>query len=265
MKIKLISDIHQEFLPTFHPGEGEVLIMAGDILCAKDLGKESQQGKWAQRMIDNVSRNYDKVFYVMGNHEHYRYNISRTAERIREFLPDNVTLLNCQSEYYNGVHFVGATMWTDFRNEDPFQMLDAGSTMNDYQCIRFGPEYRKLTPKDVLKEHKETVNWFKKCVLTLNGPVVMVTHHAPTFKSIGPEYVDDSLNGCYASDLSDFILNNDNIKYWCHGHIHTSSDYMVGQCRVLTNPRGYDPDGLNRDFSQELEFDPLAEVLASVT
>jgi hypothetical protein len=26
---------------------------------------------------------------------------------------------------------------------------------------------------------------------------------------------------------------------WVHGHMHESSDYQIGQCRVVCNPCGY--------------------------
>jgi hypothetical protein len=47
------------------------------------------------------------------------------------------------------------------------------------------------------------------------------------------------MNGGYASDLSEFILDNPEIKFWTHGHMHDPSDYMIGDCRVICNPRGY--------------------------
>jgi hypothetical protein len=47
------------------------------------------------------------------------------------------------------------------------------------------------------------------------------------------------MNGGYHSRLSDFILDHPNIKVWCHGHMHNFTDYMVGDTRVLANPRGY--------------------------
>jgi hypothetical protein len=69
---------------------------------------------------------------------------------------------------------------------------------------------------------------------------VIITHHAPTSVSIADHYKHDRLmNGAYYSDLSDFILDHPQIKYWTHGHMHNSSDYMVGDCRVICNPRGY--------------------------
>jgi Icc-related predicted phosphoesterase len=69
---------------------------------------------------------------------------------------------------------------------------------------------------------------------------VVVTHHAPTTLSIGAMYKHDTLmNGAFASDLTDFILDRPQIKLWTHGHMHNVSDYMIGDTRVVCNPRGY--------------------------
>jgi hypothetical protein len=58
--------------------------------------------------------------------------------------------------------------------------------------------------------------------------------------SIDPTYKDDHhMNGAYYSDLSELILDNPQIKTWVHGHMHNQSDYMIGDTRVVTNPRGY--------------------------
>ena len=69
---------------------------------------------------------------------------------------------------------------------------------------------------------------------------------------------DETTSG--ASDLSDFILDRPLIKYWLHGHIHATNDYMVGDCRVISNPRGYvmeskyDYGERNVDFESEFSF-----------
>jgi hypothetical protein len=39
--------------------------------------------------------------------------------------------------------------------------------------------------------------------------------------------------------LNDLILSNPQIKLWTHGHTHHEFDYMIGDCRVVCNPRGY--------------------------
>ena len=68
---------------------------------------------------------------------------------------------------------------------------------------------------------------------------VVLTHHAPSYQSLHPRYAGDSeLNAAYMSNLESLI---DEIlpQVWFHGHVHTSFDYMVGDTRVLCNPRGY--------------------------
>jgi hypothetical protein len=71
--------------------------------------------------------------------------------------------------------------------------------------------------------------------------VVVVGHHAPSKASTHPRYRHETLmNTAYSSDLTEFMLNNPNIKLWTHGHTHEDFDYMVGSTRVFCNPRGYD-------------------------
>ena len=96
---------------------------------------------------------------------------------------------------------------------------------------------------------KETVNYIRTVVET--DPLkkyVVVGHHAPSFSSISAQYQGQTImNGGYASDLSDFILDHPQIKLWTHGHMHQCFDYMIGSTRVVCNPRGYEgyePDSL---------------------
>jgi hypothetical protein len=35
------------------------------------------------------------------------------------------------------------------------------------------------------------------------------------------------------------MLDRPGIKLWTHGHTHEDFDYMIGDCRVVCNPRGY--------------------------
>ena len=82
--------------------------------------------------------------------------------------------------------------------------------------------------------------------------IIVVTHHAPSAKSIDIVYETDKANGSYASNLENFILDHPNIKLWCHGHIHSQSDYMIGDCRVICNPRGYEMYRPNLAFESRL-------------
>ena len=85
------------------------------------------------------------------------------------------------------------------------------------------------------------------------GPTVIVTHHAPSERSIAPAFQGTPLAPAYASPL-DELVRASGAAAWIHGHVHSHSDYRIGQTRILCNPRGY--------YAEEpcLEFDPLATV-----
>ena len=86
--------------------------------------------------------------------------------------------------------------------------------------------------------------------------MVVITHHAPSMQSIEKNYRNSELVASFASNLENFILDLPNIKLWCHGHIHTASDYMIGNCRIICNPRGYEAlHETHTDFKSEFITD----------
>ena len=99
---------------------------------------------------------------------------------------------------------------------------------------------KTLTPKRREELAKKTPN------------TIIVTHHAPSFQSVHEKYKHDSLlNGGYASNHEELILDNEHISHWIHGHTHCSFDYMIGKTRILCNPHGY-PGENTRDFNKDL-------------
>ena len=125
--------------------------------------------------------------------------------------------------------------------------------MNDFRVIHVAEKaYAKLRPESVAITNKNTVNYFGAVIKELpdDAKVVVCTHHAPSFKSVHDNYQHETLmNGAYASDLSNFILDNEKIKLWTHGHMHDPSDYILGQCRIVANPRGYARTSTSFNFS----------------
>jgi len=255
MKIDYCSDLHLEFGGQTLPG-GEVLILAGDMCEARSLVRDFHStkllphvpGSHEHRYYDffyHQCAKYDRVFMVMGNHEHYHGRFDKTADELRGILPSNVTLLENDSVQWGGVTFVGSTLWTNCNNGDSLTTWTLRSSMNDYRVItnRQGDHYGKLRPETTFATHIHSVQYFRDTLGVDNGkPVVMITHHAPSFQSISEEYRnpgDHHLNGGYASDLSEFILDHTQIKLWFHGHVHSAHDYLIGDTRIMCNPRGY--------------------------
>lgn len=119
--------------------------------------------------------------------------------------------------------------------------------MTDYKKIRVSPTYRKLRSIDTAGIHHKSVNWLKDEVeKNQNEKLVIVTHHAPSKRSIPEHYKEDILNAAYASNLDEFVADS-GANLWIHGHLHAQKDYVIGNTRVICNPRGY-PDEPNDKF-----------------
>ena len=270
LKISLVSDIHAEFGHQELPG-GDILILAGDVCEFRSFNKQFHSTKTlgyrpgAYPCYDffyHECAKYKKVFYVLGNHEFYHHRFDKTYNDMKHILPANVTMLEKECFEYEGVLFLGGTLWTDLNKGDPITVYTIKNYMNEYKCVQnFYPDkslYHKLIPEFTAAEHRKTKEYFKE-VLEQNKdkPVVVITHMAPSFESVNAKYRGDhTINGGYASEMSEFILDHPNIKVWVHGHMHDACDYMIGDTRIVTNPRGYvgyeDTSGFDPDFTFEV-------------
>lgn len=243
MKIHLLSDLHFEFglLLDYTPPECDVVLLAGDI--SIDKGGID----WA---IGNFPGK--PVLYTPGNHEFYKHRRYRPwIAELKEYAAgSNVTIMDDDSVTIDGVRFLGGVLWTDFDlyGNRFYNRLDAERSMNDYRRIRHDDGSR-FTTGHSQAAHFRTVNFLKEEFLKDSStPTVIMTHHAPSEQSSLPEYRGHSLTPAYASRLEPFILEH-NPKLWVHGHMHNSNDYMIGDTRIVSNPRGYAGHALNPTFN----------------
>ena len=255
-----MSDVHLEFGPMDQliATDADILVLAGDILVGAHLGKseDSPYHRNVQHYDDFMlwaHSNYKHVIYIPGNHEFYKGDVTKTWEIIKaRYAYDNFHILDGEFCIIENNMFFGACLWTDMGGCDPNTMLSAQYGMNDYRIIKNG--HGKWQPKDAIINHRWAMHVLAS-VLNNNKSakdVIVVTHMAPSFQSISPEYVDSALNGAYATNLEKFILDNPQIKLWMHGHIHSNSDYMIGDTRIVANPRGYHGHAINKGFNDQL-------------
>lgn len=153
----------------------------------------------------------------------------------------------------NDAVFLGCTLRTDFKlfGEPKFAGYQATQTMTDYKKIRVSPQYRKLRSIDTAVIHNKSLRWLDGgLVNNKNHKVVVITHHAPSQRSVPECFQNDILSAAYASHLDSFVEKSGAVL-WVHGHLHMSHDYMIGSTRVICNPRGY-PDEYNDKFMSDL-------------
>lgn len=238
MKIFPISDVHTEFenyleeLP-----EADVCVLAGDWCVAARL-HQSKYRKRVTNFIQRLSDAYHAVIVIAGNHEYYHGYYETTDNIIREFLRPwaNVAYLQRNTIIIAGVCFIGCTLWTDFANDNPMAKLYADYGMTDYRVIKKGEA--TITPDDILAVHREDLAYIDHSLwLARYNTRVVITHHAPSYRSCHPEFAGSYLNPAFMSELPEKFFEKPTL--WIHGHIHWNHDYDHYGCRVVLNARGY--------------------------
>jgi len=246
VRLLVLSDLHLEFAPFEAPDPAlyDIVVLAGDIA----LGRSAVL--WAR---DQPLFADKPVVFVPGNHEFYQGERSRTLELLRQAAAgSNVHLLDRDEVVIAGVRFLGATLWTDFELDVPrgtglaAAMTNATRGLNDFaglirQRVHHPPGERRFTPEDARREHQLSRAWLQT---RLDAPLdagvfatVVVTHHAPSPRSMDPQYEGSRLNPCFYSELPDSFFQSPLL--WIHGHSHSSADYVRQATRVIANPRGY--------------------------
>lgn len=258
MKIQLVSDLHLEFGDIELKNAGaDVLLLAGDI---------SIVSKWREEdhaFFKRVSGEFKHVIYILGNHEHYDGDFLHTYTLAKHILAcfNNITVLDIGNVVIDDVVFVGGTLWTDIGGNNPTMKMLVRRLMNDYHVIKKGVYEGTgntiwFSPDDSIQYHYTMKDYIQKVYQEEDANqkrrMVVVGHHAPSNRSVSSEYYGDNTNCAYATELSSFIADKPLIKLWVHGHMHSSSDYVIGKTRVVCNPRGYHGYGTNSSFDPNL-------------
>lgn len=233
MRISYCSDLHLELgnINLNNTMNSDVLILAGDITTTISLKKNII-------FFENVSKEFENVIYVMGNHEHYGSNFQDTKKILLETLDKfpNIHLLDNETIMVDKTQFIGSTLWTNLNGNDPSTKILLPKEMNDFRLIRYNNN--KINVNDWLDEHQKSIIFLKNEMDSIYRKVV-VTHFLPSPLSIPERYKNYYIiNGGFASNLNDLIYDSD-VYYWIHGHTHDKADYFINNTRVLCNPRGY--------------------------
>ena len=243
MKIQLYSDLHIEF-EAFKPktDDADVLVFAGDI----EIGLKGV--KWLESLNTNKP-----MIYVLGNHEYYKQTYPKLITKLKEGISkSSIYLLENEAVIIDNVTFHGCTLWTNYElfGDPRIAGYECQQVMTDFKKIRTLPNYSKLRSVDVSIIYQRSLTWLKES-LKESGSThnVVITHHAPSPKSVPDNFKEDIVSSAYASKLDDFIEEY-KPDLWLHGHLHNSSDYYIGGCRVVCNPRGYKGE-FNSDFQME--------------
>ena len=255
MWLRIASDLHLEFFQPYQVDHYEmfppddrdknaVLILAGDIVLASKM-------KEYLPFFRELGRRFESIIFITGNHEYYSNSFQGAHDAIEAVLKDkwlnNYHWLKNNCVGYGDVMIWGATLWTDMNRQHPICMMQAAGGMPEFRgSVVWDAETREMfTPDHSVRLHNESIYHLKEFFRNFNQDHqrhVIVTHHAPSYESVGAMYKGSDLNGAFASELSHEILEREPVL-WIHGHMHDPSDYMIGESRIICNPLGYPNHG----------------------
>ena len=255
MRIQLLSDLHLENAPDYRPTpapNADLLVLAGDI-------GSYQSGSKLATLGDNdfgLGRFSPKrdwptpVVMVAGNHEYDNMDIDAAHARLSEVCQRlGIALLEQQSmilEPFN-TRLIGTTLWADFDLLAAREKTTTAMYQTRDKAFRAADFYlsKSLTSKNsalflaqqIRDQSLVCQSWLRaELAKPYAGKTVVITHFAPSAKSQDPRYLIGPGTAGFCNNLDDLLPSAD---LWLHGHLHCPSDYTVGKCRVVANPRGY--------------------------
>jgi len=252
MTIQYCSDLHLEFpvnkrylkANPIKP-EGEILLLAGDIIPFTEMEKETD-------FFNFLSGSFEHTYWIPGNHEYYRSDISERTGTFHENIRNNVSLLNNTSVEHKGVRLLFSTLWSKINPAFEFVIK---KWMADFHLINNNG--KKISGDDYDQLHEDCRAFLVKELGTVtNLKTIVVTHHLPTFLNYPQKYRDSELNTAFATELFD-LIESSNVDYWIFGHSHeVVPDFKIGKATLTTNQLGYVEYGENHAYSNNrlLEF-----------
>ena len=238
MKLHVLSDLHLSVQGLTPPAsDADLVVLAGDI------ARPRQAIEWAVALGK-------RALYVPGNHEFYGGSLPGVVRELRQLAEGTQVHVLDNDVYCAGdVRFLGTTLWSDFQLDPPgaareLAEREAVEKVHDFRRIFVDEEQRTLfTPAASAAAFARNAAWLEATLRSpWHGSTVVVTHHAPSARSVHPRFAGSPLNACFASHL-DRLLDASLARLWIHGHMHHSVDYEVRGTRVVCNPRGYAPGG----------------------
>jgi len=249
MKLNILSDLHLSLGNLELPkNEADAVILAGD------LARPKEAIAWALGFAK-------PVFYVAGNHEFYGGSVVGTVAELKRLCAGtNIRVLDNDEAIFRDVRFLGTTLWTDFMlfgegEKRAAAIQEALKFMRDFSRIRLSDaDERLFTPADSAALFNVNAGWLdRKLAEPYAGSTVVITHHAPSTKSIHPRFAASLINACFVSD-AERLVEGSRVRLWIHGHTHDSFDYVLNGTRVVCNPRGYAKNGVNENPRFDANF-----------
>lgn len=255
--IQVFSDLHLEFYKNF----AKIQPLAPYLFLAGDIGTiDSIYDIKVENFLSYCSKNWEKIFYVLGNHEFYQTSVQikkkKTFQELKEIyknicnkFPNVILLDDTFCEIVPGLNVYGTTLWTGNYGFSH----NPNHSLNDYNMIAIKSTNHDANNSNMLIT-EEFVNDMSSKQFDLMSEYLNTNANTNTTKTIiithFPPFRNGSSNPIYSSQLPQMAnyfswsnahtkLNCSNVVGWICGHTHWSFDLMDGGVRFISNQLGY--------------------------
>ena len=209
MRIQIFSDLHLEFkgnpFPYISP-DADIVVLAGDLAPIRTQRIGEIMRTW----------NWPDVLYIPGNHEYYGCEIDAgRLELARQCRNHGIALLDCTTLDLEGIRFIGATLWTDFKLDttplaEAWAHHEVAQSLPDFKgAIRhYGGPKGLFTTQESARRHAAHRAFIERELARAeedDATAVVITHHAPSPACVRPWYRESKINAGFASNLDEVI------------------------------------------------------------
>ena len=254
INIQYLSDIHLEFYDLIHTNNLiDNINVNSSILClCGDIGYPCDN-KYTY-FIEQMSIKFEHVFLIAGNHEYYQTfpnckTISEINEKIKEIclsfknvypLNNDIKLITINDK---PVLFMGTTLWSQISK---YECTNVKRNMNDYYKIYTGSK-EMLTIEYVNNMNSINIAFINNAIVENKDlPIIVLTHHLPSFSLINEKYINCGINSAFANNC-DYMINKP-VVLWLYGHTHLANYQQINDIYCCVNPGGY-PGEIDTEFN----------------
>lgn len=217
--------------------KNKILIVAGDV---------SDNLELSCNYLNDISKYYDKILFVDGNHEHVNkypniYSIENIEQKIKEICNDKIIYLPKNTHVINNVAFIGYCGWWDYNSEN-------NTTYFNSWLPHLSQEENRLFCNNVINNAKIQSALLENKIKELQEDnnikeIVIVTHCVPLIDFCDSHCIDTELNENFTKILD---KKYSKLKYWVFGHTHQHFSKKVNGVYFKSNGRGR-PEDFNRE------------------
>lgn len=236
MKLLITSDLHVDFKrsPASQLNwdlelQYDAIVVAGDI-----ANKTSTVETWLREFTKGSGT---PVYSVLGNHDYWDHDHTRKPTDVHDIPVKNTInstqaimstipgFLNRKIVEIGGERILGCTLW--------YSIPGGKRDWCDHKLI-----------SDWWNIETEARADIEFLTQNLREGDIVITHMLPSHDLIDGQYIGDSDNMYYVSDVHNLIIQR-KPKLWISGHSHSRMVKMIGDTLYIRNPRGYPSENPN--------------------